>query len=250
MPTPKPKVGAHKERPYAKYSISFNALKQRIHELEQEYQRPAHSVTLIAVSKNQSIETIRAAIQAGQRDFAENYVQEALDKIRSLSEYNVQWHFIGSLQSNKAKVIAEHFSWVQSLESLSMAERLNCLRPTGLAPLNVCIQVKLSQEISKSGVHWDQLEALAQAVSALPHIRLRGLMGMLQAGLGFDQQRALFRQLYQAQEHLKSSGLSLDTLSMGMSDDFTAAVAEGSTMLRIGTALFGPRESAPLAGVA
>lgn len=203
--------------------------------------RDPQDVKLLAVSKTFPAEDIRAAYAAGQRCFAENYAQEGVGKIAALQDLPIEWHFIGPIQSNKTRLIAEHFSWVHSIERLKIAERLSAQRPENLPPLHVCIEVNISGEASKSGVAPDELSALARAVATLPHLKLRGLMAIPQPDSNPAQQHAAFAQLRQLQTQLVNAGLPLDTLSMGMSHDFPAAIAEGATMVRIGTAIFGVR---------
>lgn len=203
--------------------------------------RDPDAVGLIAVSKTRSSDEIRALAQAGQVDFGENYLQEALPKLDALRDLPLRWHFIGPLQSNKTAEVATRFHWVHSVDRLRIAERLSRQRPADQAPLQVCVQVNLSGEASKSGCTPAELPALCQAVSKLPGLRLRGLMSLpapLQPG---DDPRRPFADLRAHFDTLRAEGLPLDTLSAGMSDDFPAAVAEGATWVRIGTALFGPR---------
>ncbi len=229
-------------------------VKQQIQLLCHRYQRPAESVQLLAVSKTQSFEKILQAIEQGQFAFGENYLQEAVEKIQQiraiLQQENpqfvdkVQWHFIGALQSNKTRPIAEHFDWLHSLETLKQAERLNMQRPAHLAPLNVCIQVNSSGEQQKSGIALtdvEQLKQLAQQISQLPRLKLRGLMTLPAPETELSRQRIPFCHLKNLFEQLKQTGLTLDTLSMGMSSDMEAAIAEGATIVRIGTAIFGQR---------
>ena len=205
--------------------------------------RPVQSVTLLAVSKTQPPEAVRAAHAAGQQAFGENYVQEALGKIEALADLRpgIAWHLIGPLQSNKTRPVAESFDWVHSVDRLKIAERLAEQRPPGLPPLNVCLQVNVSGEASKSGVAPGELPALARAVAALPRLRLRGLMAIPEPAADVDAQRAPHRALRQLLEALNAGGLALDTLSMGMSADLEAAIAEGATIVRVGTAIFGGR---------
>ncbi len=205
------------------------------------HQRPAAAVALLAVSKTQPAATIRAAAATGQRRFGENYLQEALAKMAELGDLDLEWHFIGPLQSNKTRPVAEHFAWVHSVDRLKLAERLSAQRPAALPPLNVCLQVNISAEASKSGCSLAELPALARAVAALPRLRLRGLMAIPAPAEGLEQQRQPFRRLREALEQLNAAGLQLDTLSMGMSDDLEAAVAEGATLVRVGSAIFGAR---------
>ena len=201
------------------------------------------AVTLLAVSKTQPASAVREAAAAGQRAFGENYVQEALDKIAALADLRSQleWHLIGPLQSNKTRVVAEAFDWVHSVDRLKIAQRLSDQRPPHLAPLQLCLQVNISGEDSKSGVAPADVPALAQAVAALPNVRLRGLMAIPEPAADPQAQRAPHRALRELLAQLQAQGLAVDTLSMGMSADLEAAVTEGATMVRIGTALFGAR---------
>ncbi len=206
-------------------------------------QGPVQSVTLVAVSKTFAAEAVRAAHAAGQRAFGENYVQEGLAKIEALADLRAQieWHLIGPLQSNKTREVAAAFDWVQSIDRLKTAERLSAQRPAHLAPLQVCLQVKLSDEASKQGVAPADLPALAHAVAALPRLTLRGLMSIPEPLPDFEAQRVPHHRLRALFDALNAGGLALDTLSMGMSADLEAAVAEGSTMVRVGSAIFGER---------
>ena len=206
-------------------------------------QRPVQSVTLLAVSKTFPIDAVREAHAAGQLAFGENHVQEALVKIAALADLRpaIEWHLIGPLQSNKTREVAAAFDWVHSVDRLKLAERLSAQRPPGLPPLQVCLQVNTSGEASKSGVAPADTLALARAVIALPNLRLRGLMAIPAPAIGFDAQRPAHRALRELLESLRAQGLALDTLSMGMSADLEAAVAEGATIVRIGTAIFGDR---------
>jgi pyridoxal phosphate enzyme (YggS family) len=204
-------------------------------------QRPVRSVQLLCVSKTYGPQAVRQAHEAGERSFGENYVQEGLDKMAALADLraSLEWHLIGPLQSNKTRVVAEHFDWVHSVDRLKLAERLSAQRPAWLPALNVCLQVNISQEASKSGVTPEDLASLAQAVSALPRLRLRGLMAIPKATLALDEQRQAHRQLRELMLCLHMP--SLDTLSMGMSQDLEAAIAEGATLVRVGSAIFGER---------
>ena len=199
------------------------------------------SVNLLAVSKAQSALAIREAYAAGQSLFGENYLQEALDKQVQLTDLAIEWHFIGPIQSNKTLLIAQHFSWVHSLDRLKIAQRLNDARPANLAPLQVCIQLNISKEASKAGISKDELIALASAISTLPRLRLRGLMAIPEPTTDANKQRMQFKQVRQCYDELLAKGFDLDTLSIGMSDDFPIAIAEGATIVRIGSALFGAR---------
>ena len=202
-------------------------------------------VTLLAVSKGRSAAAIRALAELGVEHFGENYLQEALPKLAALAGTVRNWHFIGGLQANKTRGVAEHFDWAHSIDRLRIAERLAAQRPAGAAPLNVCIEVKLAEVGARSGVSAAEVPALAGAILALPRLRLRGLMCMLPEGLDRARQIELFSQVRAQYDALNRSGAQLDTLSMGMSGDFAAAIAAGSTMVRIGTALFGAAQRAP-----
>jgi pyridoxal phosphate enzyme (YggS family) len=203
--------------------------------------RPVGSVRLLAVSKTWGPEAVRAAHAAGQTAFGENYIQEAVDKITVLRDLPLVWHCIGPIQSNKTRLVAEHFDWVHSIDRLKIAQRLSEQRPEHLPPLQVCIQVNVDGGETKSGVSPQQLPALAQAVAALPRLQLRGLMSIPEPAETDAQMRAVHRQAKELFEQLRLQGLPLDTLSMGMSADMAAALAEGSTMVRVGTAIFGKR---------
>jgi pyridoxal phosphate enzyme (YggS family) len=200
-------------------------------------------VTLIAVSKTQSAERLAELADGGQRDFGESYVQEALPKQDALAGRGLIWHFIGPIQSNKTRPIAERFDWVHSVDRLKVAERLSAQRPDELPPLNVCLEVNISGESSKGGVAPADLPAFACSVASLPRLRLRGLMAIPAPCDDAVGQRAGFRAMRQLLEQLRAMGLTLDVLSMGMSDDLEAAIAEGATHLRVGTALFGKRSN-------
>ena len=223
----------------------LQAVKGRIAAACGQAGRDANSVTLLAVSKTFGPEAVRAAHAAGQRAFGENYVQEALAKIEALADLRAQleWHFIGPLQSNKTRPVAEAFDWVHSVDRLKIAQRLAEQRPAWLPPLNLCLQVNLSGEASKSGVAPAELPALAAAVAALPgaRVRLAGLMSIPEPTADATAQHAAHRRLRELREQLVAQGLALDTLSMGMSADLEAAIAEGSTVVRVGTAIFGAR---------
>jgi pyridoxal phosphate enzyme (YggS family) len=220
-------------------SARLRQVKNTIARAEQRYKRPAESVSLLAASKGQPVEVIRAAAQYGQRLFGENYVQEAEPKIALLGD--LQWHYIGPVQANKTGRIARLFEWVHSIDRLKVARRLDAQRPASSAPLNVCLQVNLSRESSKSGVLPENLPALAEQVASLASLRLRGLMALPALTVNFDQQRHAFATLRLNLEDLNRRGHRLDTLSMGMSADLEAAIAEGATIVRIGTAVFGRR---------
>ncbi|MCX7189463.1 MAG: YggS family pyridoxal phosphate-dependent enzyme [Methylotenera sp.] len=202
----------------------------------------AQSVNLLAVSKAQSALAIREAYAAGQKLFGENYLQEALDKQSQLADLAIEWHFIGPIQSNKTQLIAQHFNWVHSIDRLKIAQRLNDARPETLAPLQVCIQVNISNEESKSGVTQQELETLASAISKLPRLKLRGLMAIPEPSNDNNKQRIQFKQVRECYDALLEKGFTLDTLSIGMSDDYRIAIEEGATIVRIGSALFGARK--------
>lgn len=214
---------------------------ERIRAAEARFGRSPGSVALLAVSKRQPPEALREALAAGQHAFGENYLQEALAKREALADCPVEWHLVGPLQSNKTKPAAECFDWIHTLDRLKVARRLSAQRPAERPPLSCCIQVNVSGEASKSGVAPEEAPALAEAVAALPGLRLRGLMTLPAPADGLEAQRRPFRRLRALLERINARGLGLDTLSMGMSDDLEAAVAEGATLVRIGTAVFGPR---------
>ena len=205
--------------------------------------RPVQSVTLLCVSKTFGADAVRAAFDAGERRFGENFVHEGVDKIAALADLRpaIEWHLIGPLQSNKTRVAAEQFDWVHSLDRLKVAQRLSEQRPPQLPPLNVCLQVNISGEPSKSGLAPDEVADVAHAVAKLPRLALRGLMAIPEPAEDFASQRAPHRALRELRDDLARSGLALDTLSMGMSADLEAAIAEGATIVRIGTAIFGKR---------
>ena len=203
--------------------------------------RDPEGIRLLAVSKMQPVEALAGAWEAGQRDFGENYLQEALPKMDAFADRAAHWHFIGALQSNKTRAVAERFDWVHTVDRESIARRLSEQRPAELTPLHVCLQVNVSGEGSKGGVAPERLAALAGAVAGLPRLRLRGLMAIPAPAADEVAQRAPFRELRELMQTLNQHGHSLDTLSMGMSDDLEAAIAEGSTLVRVGTAIFGAR---------
>ena len=203
--------------------------------------RRAGDIHLLAVSKTFAATALREAYRAGQTCFAESYVQEALDKIAALNDIPIEWHYIGPIQSNKTRSIAENFAWVHSVDRLKVAERLSAQRPEHLPPLQICLQVNISGEASKSGVTPAQAGMLAMQIAPLPRLTLRGLMAVPAPGPGGDAQRPAFAALRVLRDRLNRQGLQLDTLSMGMSHDYPAAIAEGATMVRIGTAIFGNR---------
>ncbi len=224
-------------------SIADNVarIKKLMADYEQKYGRDRGSVQLLAVSKHQSIEKMDEAFQAGVSAFGENYLQEALPKLAAFSDKPIEWHFIGPIQSNKTRKIAEHFAWVHSVDNMKIAKRLNDQRPVHLPLLNICIEVNISHEASKSGVKENEVNSLARYCLTLPRLKLRGLMTIPAPHEKNTEQRNEFHKLVSLFHTLREQGIALDTLSMGMSEDFEAAIAEGSTMVRIGTAIFGSR---------
>lgn len=208
--------------------------------------RDPASVTLLAVSKTRPAAELRAAWEAGQHAFGENYLQEALEKMAALADLPLEWHFIGHIQSNKTRAVAEHFAWAHGVDSLKVARRLGEQRPAGLPPLNICLQVNISGEASKDGFGPDAVAAAADAIAGLPGLRLRGLMAIPEPAASSEARRAPLRALRELLEQLRQKHPELDTLSMGMSADLAEAIAEGATLVRIGTALFGPRPPHPL----
>lgn len=219
----------------------LDRVRQRIQDAEIRYHRPAGSVRLLAVSKTRHAHEIRATAALGQLAFGESYLQEALEKMAQLQDMSLEWHYIGRLQSNKTKQVAERFHWVHSISSLKHAQRLSLQRPSSLPPLNICIQVNTSGEDSKGGHAVAQLPKLLPQYAELPNLRVQGLMAIPAAAEGLDAQRQPFKFLRQLRDKLSSDELPLETLSMGMSADLEAAIAEGATIIRIGTAIFGPR---------
>lgn len=221
---------------------NLRMVRERIHVAERKAGRTEDSVALLAVSKTQPLEAIREAAAAGQREFGESYVQEGCNKAQALVELGLVWHFIGPLQSNKTRQVARWFDWMHSVERLKIAQRLSEQRDASLPPLNVCIQVNVSGEESKSGVAPEEALALAREVELLPRIRLRGLMCIPEPSSDATLQRSRFAQLASLKRGIEQAlGVTLDTLSMGMSDDLEAAISEGATIVRVGTAVFGSR---------
>jgi pyridoxal phosphate enzyme (YggS family) len=218
----------------------LNYLLAQIRQAEVTYNREPGSVLLLAVSKTKTSKDIAEAYQAGQRHFGESYCQEALKKQQELGAFDITWHFIGPVQSNKTKTLATHFAWVHSVDSLKIAKRLSEQRPSALPPLNICLQVNISGEQSKSGIPLNELPQLCELVALLPNIKLRGVMAIPMPEEDFELQRRPYKTLYQAVAKLDNP--ELDTYSFGMSGDLNAAIAEGATIVRIGTALFGARE--------
>jgi pyridoxal phosphate enzyme (YggS family) len=217
-------------------------IQTRISQAEHAHHRTPGSVLLLAVSKTKPAEDIVAAYQAGQRHFGESYLQEALRKQQELGAFDITWHFIGPIQSNKTRLIAAHFDWVHSVDKLKIAQRLNEQRPARLPPLNVCLQVNISGEASKSGITLDELPEMCGQVAQLPRLKLRGVMAIPAPEEDFERQRQPYKALYQAVTALNRP--ELDTFSFGMTGDLEAAIAEGATIVRIGTALFGARHYA------
>ncbi|MCP4413639.1 MAG: YggS family pyridoxal phosphate-dependent enzyme [Gammaproteobacteria bacterium] len=224
-------------------SITYHLKKvlQRIKDAINKNYHIAHPVTLLAVSKTHNISKIEEAYQAGQRDFGENYLQEAMDKIAALKDFDICWHYIGPIQSNKTTKIAENFHWVHSVDRLKIAQRLSDQRPRNLPPLKICLQVNISNEMNKSGVHVDELPALLEAIHDFQGIIVKGLMCIPTKAENFEQQRQAFHKMQKLYQQHKLNYPSLDTLSMGMSADLEAAIAEGSTIVRVGTDIFGAR---------
>lgn len=221
---------------------NLTQVRQRVSDACQQAGRDEADVQLLAVSKTRHPDELRAVYELGQQHFGENYLQEALEKIEALQDLPICWHFIGPIQSNKTKLISTHFSWVQSVDREKIGRRLAEQRPAELPPLNICLQVNISGEATKSGCLTEQLPALAAALKPLPQLRLRGLMAIPQATDDVEQQKAVFAQLQNLLQQLQQDYPEMDTLSMGMSGDMDAAIAEGASMVRIGTAIFGPRD--------
>ena len=221
---------------------SLAAIRQRIAEAEARFNRPPGSVILLAVSKRRTPSEILTIVSQGQQQFAESYLQEALPKIQTLAGHDLEWHFIGKVQSNKTEEIAHYFDWIHTIERDKIARRLNDQRPESLPPLNALIQVNIDEEPTKSGVLLPELPGLLERVGRYPRLRLRGLMTLPAPSKDFASQRRAFQRLARAFAEFRDQGIPLDTLSMGTSDDFEAAIAEGATMVRIGTAIFGPRK--------
>ncbi|EXI66473.1 MAG: pyridoxal phosphate enzyme, YggS family [Candidatus Accumulibacter adjunctus] len=219
----------------------LQAVRARIADAARLYGREPAAIRLLAVSKTWPAAALRELAAAGQKAFGESYVQEAVGKIDELRDLDIEWHFIGALQANKTRLVAESFDWVHSVDELRIAQRLAAQRPMTMPELSVCLQVNISGEASKAGVPPSAVPALAQAVAALPRLRLRGLMAIPEATSDFAAQRSSFRRLRELSQGLQADGLSLDSLSMGMSHDLEAAIAEGATLLRVGTAIFGER---------
>ena len=221
--------------------LNLQAVRQRIEVATRAAGRPAQSVLLVAVSKSFSSAAVREAASAGQRDFGENYLQEGLGKIRELGPLGLTWHYIGPIQSNKTRAIAEHFDWVHTIERGKIAERLSQARGPGKPELQTCIQVNVSGETSKSGIAPEEVAGLARQVAGIARLKLRGLMAIPEPASDERMQRARFAQLRELRNRLNREGFVMDTLSMGMSADLEAAIAQGATLVRVGTAIFGER---------
>ncbi|MWN05563.1 YggS family pyridoxal phosphate-dependent enzyme [Gilliamella sp. Pas-s95] len=222
------------------------AIKSKIQKITEKCERDPNTIELIAVSKTKPVDLIKQAIDAGQLSFGENYVQEGVEKIQhfkqTLPNTPLTWHFIGPLQSNKSKLVAEHFDWMHTIDRFKIAQRLNDQRPTSMAKLNVLIQVNISHEASKSGILPDQVADLTKQILALPNLKLRGLMAIPEIENDFDKQLHVFTKMQELLNSLQSDYPFMDTLSMGMSNDMKAAIVAGSTMVRIGTTIFGARQ--------
>ena len=221
---------------------NFRKIQDLLAKAAAEAGRSSDQIRLLAVSKKKPLEAILEAAEAGQRDFGENFVQEGLEKIENAVREDLKWHFIGHLQSNKTKAVAEHFQWVHTVDRLKIARRLSEQRPFYAGDLNICIEVNVDDEAQKSGVTGEEAHELAAAIAELPHLKLRGLMCLPAIRQSFDEQRKPFAALRELYESLRSEGHELDTLSMGMTADYAAAIQEGATIVRIGTALFGARQ--------
>jgi PLP dependent protein len=226
-------------------SEGAQATQSRIAQACRAASRSVDSVTLLAVSKGQSSAAIDSAARVGIENFGENFLQESLPKIEALKGRELTWHFIGRLQANKTRAVAENFAWVHAVDRIKIAERLSAQRPSNAPPLNVCLQLHVGGEASKGGVEAAEIAPIAMAIRELPRIKLRGLMCMPPAETEIQRQREWFRETRQVFDYLNERGLGLDTLSMGTSADFEAAIAEGATIVRVGTAIFGPRSPQP-----
>ena len=225
----------------ADISGNLAKIRERIRLAERQYHRKPGSVRLLAVSKGRSVAEIESALAGGQLEYGENYLQEAVTKMASLVNAGIGWHFIGPVQSNKCRAIAERFAWIHSVDRLKIARRLNNLRPAAAPPLNICIEINIDNEPGKSGIKPEDLRSFAAEINTLPRLRLRGLMAMPKPDADFINQRSSFHRMYDYFVGLNANNFQLDTLSMGTTDDMEAAIAEGSTLVRIGTAIFGPR---------
>jgi len=218
-------------------------IRNEISVAEKRFSRTDSSVCLLAVSKTRNVDEIMAAVNEGQRHFGENYCQEALEKIEAIDHPDLVWHFIGPIQSNKTSQIARHFDWVHTIDRIKIARRLNEMRPEDMAPLNVCVQINISGEDSKAGITLDDADEFIAKLEQFKRLKVRGLMSLPAPASNFDEQRIPFSILNQKLQELSLSRPDLDTLSIGTTQDMTAAIAEGATIVRIGTALFGPRDA-------
>ena len=225
-------------------AANLQKVRERVAAACAQAQRAVHDVTLLAVSKTFGADAVREAHAAGQRAFGENYIQEAVDKMAALTDLPLEWHCIGPIQSNKTRLVAEHFDWVHTIDRLKIAQRLSDQRPPALPPLSVCLQVNVDGGPNKSGVRPDEALALARAVAGLPRLRLRGLMSIPEPSASEASARDVHRQARELFDRLRAAGVPLDTLSMGMTADLEAAILEGSTLVRVGTAIFGGRARA------
>ncbi len=223
-------------------AANLDRIKANIGNIEQKYNRAAGSVKLIAVSKRKPASAILEAINHGQMDFGENYLQEAIDKIESIKQQGIIWHFIGPIQSNKTTTIAKNFDWVHTVDRIKIARRLNDARPTHKSPLNICVQINISDETSKSGIKLTDADSFVRALSEFKQLNIRGLMALPAPEQDFEKQRQSFAELQSLMIRLQKFAPSLDTLSIGTTQDMQAAIAEGATMVRIGTAIFGERD--------
>ncbi len=242
-PNELPSIAKHCEQNVIKVTENFRKIQDLLAFETQAAGRPPGSVQLLAVSKRQPVDAIVAAVAAGQRQFGENFAQEGIDKMAELDRDDLCWHFIGHLQSNKTRVVAEHYQWVHTIDRLKIARRLSEQRPPHAGELQVCLQVNIDDESSKSGLRPAELAEVAMRVAELPHIRLRGLMCIPAVRDNLHEQREPFARMRGLQQDLIERGLDLDTLSMGMTADYKAAIHEGATIVRIGTALFGERRN-------
>jgi pyridoxal phosphate enzyme (YggS family) len=237
----KPSIAKHSEQNVIRVTENLRVIRDLLAKASNDAGRGDSSVNLLAVSKKQPVSAVLAAAEAGQRDFGENFVQEGLEKIAATGRDDLVWHFIGHLQANKTKAVAGHFAWVHTVDRLKIAARLSKQRPDAMDDLNICLQVNIDNEAGKSGVGAEEVLALARSVSTLPRIRLRGLMCLPENRSGLARQREPFARLRELLALIKADGIDVDTLSMGMSGDYAAAIYEGSTIVRIGTAIFGAR---------
>ena len=237
-----PSIAKHSEQNVIRVTENFRKIQDLLAKAAVDAGRSADQVQLLAVSKKKPVEAILEAYSAGQRDFGENFVQEGVEKIAAVDKDDAIWHFIGHLQANKTKDVALHFQWVHTIDRLKIARRLSQQRPEDIPNLNVCIEVNIDAETNKSGVPADEVANLAAAVAALPRLRLRGLMCLPAIRHELPDQRQPFARLRALMESLNQSGMQMDTLSMGMTADYAAAIQEGATIIRIGTAIFGARE--------